>query len=64
MKASGHGSRCRCGLMAGAGLWRSVAEIDGSPRPVGPADVVPAVPAVVGSRSSHAALPVSSSYDT
>lgn len=65
MKAFGRGSRCRCEWMEEVDLWRSrSAEIGGSPTPVGLVGIVPAVPAAVGSRLSHAALPVSSSYDT
>jgi hypothetical protein len=41
-----------------------VAEIGGSPTPVGLADTVPAVLVVVDSRLSHAVLPASFSYDT
>ena len=62
----GRGSRYRFERMTGAGLLysQSVAEIGGLPTPAGLADTVPAVLVVVGSRLSHAALPVSSSYDT
>ena len=62
----GRGNRYRCEQMEGAGLWRSrsVAGIDGLPTPLGLADTAPAVPAAVGSRLSHAVLPVSSSYGT
>jgi len=62
----GRGSRYRFERMVGADLLclQSVAGIGGSPTPAGLADTVPAVLAVVGSRLSHAALPVSSSYGT
>lgn len=63
---SGRGGRYRFERMVGADLLcsQSVAGIGGLPMPAGLAETVPAALAVVGSRLSHAALPVSSSYDT
>ena len=63
---AGRGSHYHFERMMGAGLLcsQSVAGIGGSPTLAGLADTVPAVLVVVGSRLSHAALPVSSSYGT
>ena len=65
-KVSVRENRCLCEQVGAAGLSRLnfAAEIGGLLTLAGPVDTVPAVPAVVGSRLSHAALPVSSSYDT
>ena len=61
-----HGSRCRRDRMKRVDLSRSqcVVGIGELPAPAGLAATVLVVLAAVGSRSSHGALPASSSYDT
>ena len=58
-------NRYRCEQMKATDSLRSqfVAGIGESLKPVGLVDIVPVVPVVVGSRSSHAVLLASSSYD-